>query len=66
MGSGCESPIAAKMPSSARQLPILAALHAELPTLFGPIIHHKRKNVNTFLKNIVIFLSKQRTESPLV
>ena len=34
-------------PSSARQLPILAALHARLPTLFVPIIQHKSKNVNT-------------------
>ena len=36
-------------PSSARQLPILAALHAGSPTLFVIIIHHRRKKVNLFL-----------------
>ena len=36
-------------PSSARQLPILAALHARFPTLFGIIIHDKKANVNAFL-----------------
>ena len=50
MGSGCEILIAAKMPSSARQLPILAALHARFSTLFGHIIHQGEKKVNTFLK----------------
>ena len=50
MGSGCEILIAAKMPSSARQLPILAALHARVSTLFGHIIHHEEQKVNTFLK----------------
>ena len=34
MGSGCGSPIADKSPSSARQLPIMAALHAREPTLY--------------------------------
>ena len=48
MGSGCEILIAAKLPSSTRQLPILVALHARASTLFGPIIHHPRKKVNTF------------------
>ncbi len=50
MGSGCESLIAAFLPSSARQLPILAALHARFSTLFAPIIHQGEKKVNTFLK----------------
>ena len=50
MGSGCEILIAAKMPSSARQLPILAALHARASTLFGHIIHHGEQKVNTFFK----------------
>lgn len=59
MGSGCEILIAAKLPSSARQLPILAALHARASTLFAPIIHQGEKKVNTFLKNIVINLSKR-------
>ena len=50
MGSGCEILIAAWLPSSARQLPILAALYARASTLFGHIIHHGKKKVNTFLK----------------
>ena len=44
-------------PSSARQLPILAALHAGSPTLFGSIIHDKEEKVNTQFENIGIFLS---------
>ena len=60
MGSGCEILIAAKLPSSARQLPILAALHARASTLFGHIIHHGEQKVNTFLKIIDNFLSKER------
>ena len=60
MGSGCEILIAANLPSSARQLPILAALYARASTLFGPIIHHRREKVNRFLKNIDNFLSKER------
>jgi hypothetical protein len=36
-------------PSSARQLPILAALHARSPTLFAVIIHELGANVNIFL-----------------
>ena len=57
MGSGCEILIAAKLPSSARQLPILAALHARASTLFGHIIHQTGRKVNTFLKIIDKFLS---------
>lgn len=34
-------------PSSARQLPILAALHAEGPTLSGNILYEKGPVVNT-------------------
>ena len=37
-------------PSSVTQLPILTALHARLPTLFGLIIHHLLINVNTFFE----------------
>ena len=37
-------------PSSVTQLPILTALHARSPTLFGVIIHHVFVNVNTFSK----------------
>ena len=44
-------------PSSARQLPILAALHAGFPTLFASIIHEKEEKVNTQFTNIGIFLS---------
>ena len=36
-----------KYPSSATQLPILAALHAGLPTLFATNIHDNRQNVKT-------------------
>ena len=60
MGSGCEILIAAKLPSSARQLPILAALHARASTLFGHIIHHGEQKVNTFLKNIDKILSNHQ------
>ena len=59
MGSGCESLIAAHLPSSARQLPILAALHARFSTLFAPIIHQGRKKVNTFFEKIDMVLSKR-------
>ena len=62
MGSGCEILIAAKLPSSARQLPILAALHARASTLFAPIIHQGEKKVNTFLKNVGIFLSNDAAQ----
>ena len=61
MGSGCEILIAAKLPSSARQLPILAALYARASTLFGHIIHQKGEKVNTFLKIIDKFLSNGNT-----
>ena len=60
MGSGCEILIAAKMPSSARQLPILAALHARASTLFAPIIHQKFRNVNSNFCIIDNFLSIMR------
>ena len=59
MGSGCEILIAAKLPSSARQLPILAALHARASTLFGHIIHQSGEKVNSFFKIIDKFLSKR-------
>jgi hypothetical protein len=58
MGSGCGNLIADGSPSSARQLPILAALHARFPTLFGHIIHQAAEKVNTQKQNIDIFLSK--------
>ena len=35
-------------PSSVTQLPILTALHARSPTLFGVIIHHLAKKVNRY------------------
>lgn len=55
MGSGCEILIAGLLPSSARQLPILAALHARASTLFGPIIHHEEQKVNTFFEKYRYF-----------
>ena len=38
-------------PSSARQLPILAALHARSPTLFAFIIHEEKAIVNGFFRH---------------
>ena len=38
-------------PSSVTQLPILTALHARFPTLFGLIIHHLTENVNRIFIN---------------
>ena len=35
-------------PSSVTQLPILTALHARFPTLFGHIIHYNYKKVNIY------------------
>ena len=35
-------------PSSARQLPILAALHARSPTLYALILHENVKIVNPY------------------
>ena len=70
MGSGCEILIAAKMPSSARQLPILAALYAKVPTLNAFIIHHLRRKYNSnlqilaaarnFLEILAVFPRKSR------
>ena len=49
-------------PSSATQLPILAALHAGFPTLFPHIIHDGLENVNThfgkFMKGLASFRFK--------
>jgi len=42
-------------PSSARQLPILAALHARFPTLFQIIIHDIPKKVNSNFPNPGVF-----------
>ena len=50
MGSGCGIPHRGQCPSSARQLPILAALHARSPTLFGLIIQQHSQKVNPYLK----------------
>ena len=61
MGSGCEILIAAKLPSSARQLPILAALHARASTLFGLIIHHEEKKVKRFFMNQYVFIEFWQT-----
>ena len=56
MGSGCGSLIADKNPSSATQLPILAALHARSPTLFVPIIQYLYKKVNPQFAKFAVFL----------
>ena len=39
-----------KIPSSSGQLPVPVALNAELPTLFGVIIHDFSPFVNTFFR----------------
>jgi hypothetical protein len=41
-----------KIPSSSGQLPVPVALNAELPTLFGCIIHDFSSFVNTYLQNL--------------
>ena len=46
MASGCGTLHRGKNPSSVTQLPILTALHAEIPTLFAAIIHDYSINVN--------------------
>ena len=61
MGSGCENPIADISPSSATQLPILAALHAGSSTLFGNMIHDTGQKVNplfTFFGFLYRFIRK--------
>ena len=55
MAAGADT-LSRKNPSSARQLPILAALYARSPTLFESIIHHRSDFVNPFLH----FLGKNR------
>ena len=63
-------PYRGSSPSSARQLPILAALDAGSPTLFGCIIHDMEEKVNTQITNIEKFLSifpgEAMTHSPYV
>ncbi len=44
MGSGCGDPIVERIPSSAGQLPVPAALNARSPTLF--IGYYTRKDWN--------------------
>lgn len=51
--SGCRFSTAAIQPSSARQLPILAALNEENPTLSPPIITEPCALFNTFLRKIL-------------
>ena len=51
-----------KNPSSTKQLPILAALHAGSPTLFAHIIHDAEGKVNTYFVNFRDFL--RRTAFP--
>ena len=51
MAQRVRRPHRGQSPSSVTQLPILTALHARYPTLFGLIIHHSFKKVNTFLWN---------------
>ena len=47
MAQRVRKPYRGQSPSSVTQLPILTALHAGSPTLFGPIIHHIVQNVKT-------------------
>ena len=55
-GQRVRIPHRGQSPSSARQLPILAALHAGSPTLFASIIHDKEEKVNTHFAEIGIIL----------
>ena len=52
-----------KNPSSARQLPILAALYAEHPTLSAVIIQENERFVNRQFQKIPIFSTLQ-TKAP--
>ncbi len=52
MFSGCEVLIADKVLRLSHNSPLLTALHARSPTLFGNIIHDLSKKVNTFLKKL--------------
>ena len=52
------------LPSSARQLPILAALNEENPTLSLPIITEPCALFNTFLRKILF--AEKRREQPTV
>ena len=47
-------PYRGQCPSSARQLPIMATLHAGHPTLFGHIIHDYEEKVKKNIDNIII------------
>ena len=62
--SGCRFSTAAIQPSSARQLPILAALNEENPTLSLPIITEPCALFNTFLRKILF--AEKRREQPTV
>ena len=50
-----------KIPSSSGQLPVPVALNAELPTLFGDIIHDFAPFVNTFFRRDSHFLSNPQS-----
>lgn len=62
--SGCRFSTAAIQPSSARQLPILAALNEENPTLSPPIITEPCALFNTFLRKILF--AEKRCEQQTV
>ena len=60
MFSGCEVLIADKVLRLSHNSPLLTALHARSPTLFGNIIHDLSKKVNTIFEKLVksLFLTK--------
>ena len=64
--AGAKSSSRKKFPSSARQLPILAALHARASTLFGPIIHQEEQKVNRFFEINDKFSPLICTISPII
>ena len=64
MASGCGTLHRGKNPSSVTQLPILTALHAEIPTLFAAIIHDFAENVNPFFAEKPEFPKIKMENSP--
>ena len=64
MAQRVRRPHRGQSPSSVTQLPILTALHARIPTLFAPIIHHPTKKVNS---HFILFLEySQQADIPLI
>jgi len=65
MGQRVRKPHRGETPSSARQLPILAALHARFPTLFPLMIHQAIPKVNPFLYFSVKITESAKNHTPV-